>query len=462
MAVHAVSPHLDLVPRRPRISFAPRTMVERTAVVLPRSFADWGLFGAVLWFGSYLYLYAYGVGGPKPLISYFALLGATGLWLVGRVALTGRGPAVFDVWMKRFLIWCAIYFCYVAFSTSMLLLGYAPAEPLVLAWHFVSLTTAMLLLMADPRRLALAAQGFALLALAAVALNLYDFVIPTFSTVPGRAAGLYGNPTIAGNMIAMSMVAGLAAVPMRLRLPFMVACGIGVLVTFSRESWLAWAVAFVWVAHQGQVGGTGRLRLRTLVGLVIGGGVAVFVFTGGLGQLLQDTHLRTYLNANTLQRIGISSSVLSDESARERQYLITRSLEEASEAPVFGKGFGYTQSPEWGVMVRPHNTFLMMFVEGGVFALAIYAGLVVLLWQSSVGLGRVVVGLFIVTSFFSHNQLEQPALMLLVAFALAHGAIARESLRGAEVSGRAARFAGIALPVTRVTSAPSVTGGAAT
>jgi hypothetical protein len=45
-------------------------------------------------------------------------------------------------------------------------------------------------------------------------------------------------------------------------------------------------------------------------------------------------------------------------------------------------------------------------------------------------------------SVFSHNNLEQPAMMLIVAFALAHGAVVRWQAKQAAKPGVAARAAG--------------------
>lgn len=424
----------------PRLAGRTSDNAVRTPFALPRTWPDWVLFGATIWFGSYLYLFVFDNTGLKPGVGYVALVGGAGLWLVGRMALLGRSLSINDTWANRFYLWCALYLGYVTFTFAMLAMGYGPAEPLTQAAEFVALTSAMLLLMAEPRRLAIAVGAFALLAVVGTIVNLYDFVIPTFSDIKGRAAGLYGWPTIAGNFIALAMVAGLTAVPQRLRLAFFAFCGVGVLVTFSRESWLLWGIAFVWAAHQGLFGGTGKLRLRTFIGLALGSAIVIFVFSGGLGQVIGDSHLRGYLNANTLARIGISSSVLSGESTSERQYLVVRSLKEGAESPLLGKGFGYTQN--WGFPARPHNTFLLMYVEGGIVGLALFMGLLFLMWQGSVGVGRIAVGMFAVMSVFSHNNLEQPAMMLIVAFALAHGAVVRWQAKQAAKPGVAVRAAG--------------------
>jgi hypothetical protein len=400
---------------------------ERIKLALPRSLPDWLLLLSVIWFGSYVYIYLYGVAGLKPLYSYLVLLGITALWLLARLALLRRAWPADDKWLNRFLVWSAIYFGYVVFTSAVLSMEYAPAEPMVVAAQFVTLTAAFLLLMAEPRRLSIAIAAFALLALFGTAVNIVDFIDPTFSDVTGRAAGFYENPTIAGNFIALAMIAGLGAVPGRLRLPFVAACGVGVLVTFSRESWLLWGIAFVWAVQQGHLGGTGRGRVRTLVGAAVGAGIVLFVFSGGLGQLVGQSQLRAYLNDNTLARIGISASVLSGDSAEERRYLVVRSLEEGASAPLLGKGFGQTQN--WGRLPGPHNTFLLFFVEGGVIGLAIFVALAVMLWLAGTGVGRIVAGLFIVSSFFSHNNLEQPAIMLMIAFTFAHGAVSRRQVR---------------------------------
>ena len=415
---------------------APSPRLDHFAAAVPKSLPDWMVLLATLWFGSYAYLYWYGIGGLKPLHSYFVLIGLTGLWLLARLALLSAALPVRDSWLSAFFLWCATYFAYTLFTHAVLAMGYAEAEPLVIAAQFVAITGAFVLLMSSPRRLSLAMVAFAATAIAATMLNIFDFLSPTFSAVAGRAAGLYVNPTISGNWIAMAMVAGLAAVPRRLRPVFVAFCGLGVLLTFSRESWLVWGIALIWIVRHGHLGGIRRSRLKTLMGLTIGGAILLFVFSGGLGQLVGQSQFRAYLNENTLARLGISGNVLSGESADERTFLIFHSLSEAAEAPVLGKGFGYTQN--WGNLPRPHNMFLLFFVEGGIVGVGIFAALVLILWRGSVGLGRVVVGLFIVTSFFSHNNLEQPATMLLVAFALAHGALARRPLKGSVVAGELA------------------------
>jgi hypothetical protein len=416
------------------LAFSPR--LDQFVAAVPRSLPDWTVFLSTLWFGSYAYLYWYGIGGMKPLHSYFVLIGATGLWFLARLALLRAGFPARDRWVNAFFLWCAIYFGYALFTHAVLGMGYAEAEPLVIAAQFVAITSAFVLLMSSPRRLSLAMVAFVATAIAATILNIFDFLSPTFSAVVGRAAGLYVNPTISGNWIAMAMVAGLAAVPRRLRPVFVAFCGLGVLLTFSRESWLVWGVALVWIVRQGHLGGVRRSHLKTLMGVTIGGAILVFLFSGGFGQLIGESHVRAYLNENTLARLGISGDVLSGESVDERTFLVFHSLSEAAEAPVLGKGFGYTQN--WGSIPRPHNMFLLFFVEGGIVGVGVFAALVLILWRGSGGLGRIVVGLFIVTSFFSHNNLEQPAMMLLIAFALAHGALARRHTTSSVVAGELA------------------------
>jgi O-antigen ligase len=350
------------------------------------------------------------------------------------LALRGDLWPVRDRKLSQFLIWSIIYVGYVTGTFALLARGGSDAKPVTVAIEFLLITWALVLLMAEPRRLKVASTTIALTALVSTAINVFDFLVPTFSEVLGRAAGFYGDPNISGNWIAMAMIVGLAAVPRRLRFAFMTICGVGVLVTFSRGAWLIWGIAFAFAYQQGHVGLRRRskfnLRLNWIVGLVLGGGFLVLVFSGALGEVIGKSSLSAYLTDNTLSRLGISTGVLSGDSFEVRETLIFRSLNEATTAPVFGHGFGYT-SP-W--IERPHNMYLLFLVEGGIIGAAIYVALMLMMWRFGDEQGSIVALQFAVYSLFTHNNFEQPAMMIFIAFVFAHAVVRAHARRRSFVS----------------------------
>jgi O-antigen ligase len=273
--------------------------------------------------------------------------------------------------------------------------------------------------MDDSQRVRLASAAFALLALAGAAVNLLDFYQPLFTQIPGRAAGLYTSPTIAGNFIALAMVAGSWQIPPRWRWWYVMFCGAGIAVTFSRESWILWGAAVPGLAWAGVLG-AGRARWLSLsAAVVVGVGLTLSLFLGQAGRIAATSGVNTYLTPDTAARLGFGASSLSGEATSQRLYGIRYSLEVATDAPVLGHGLGYTRI--WDYFQGPHNMFLLFLVEGGVIGLALYLSLLGILWRTSSGIGRVLAVQLLFSSFFSHNHLEQPAILLIVAFIVVHG-----------------------------------------
>ncbi|MEJ2645630.1 MAG: hypothetical protein P8180_11990, partial [Gammaproteobacteria bacterium] len=188
-----------------------------------------------------------------------------------------------------------------------------------------------------------------------------------------------------------------------------------------------WGGAIMWLGWSGYFGG---VRQRILVGalaVVVGVGFTGLLFAGKVGPYVADSALAQYLTPNTAARLGIGASVLSGYAAHEREHLVRDSLRVAAAEPLAGHGLGYTD--EWQFSTGPHDRYLLFLVEGGVVGAALYLGLVFLLWRYSMGVGRVVALELIVAGFFTHNQLEQPAFLLLMAFVVAHGAMTRAGMR---------------------------------
>lgn len=373
----------------------------------------------VLWFGSYAYLEFYLLTGFKPLYSDLILLFYFFVWLIlfQKVRILG------DQGILMLLIWMGLYLAYgiLAFINSSQ--DNVAVQAFITLGESISLCAVFVLIFADQVLMPKIQAVFATLAVLGTTLNVYDFLNPVFTNVPGRAAGLYVNANIAGHFIAMAMVVGVESIPRRWRVLFVVVCGFGVLLTFSRAAWILWGVAVVWLGWQRYIGPMRNRLAAILCGAVIGIGFLGLVFTGGLGGVLGGTSFGAHLDPNTEARLGIGASSLSGHSAHEREKLIFDSLRVGSEAPIVGHGLGYTD--EWQFHKGPHNMYLLFFVDGGLFGVVLYLMLMVLLWRYSAGVGRMVALQLIIAGMFTHNQLEQPAFLMIMAFVVAHDAVAR-------------------------------------
>jgi O-antigen ligase len=389
----------------------------------------------VLWFGSYAYMFVFTLGGPKPLVSYLVLLVFALLVMSARAALTGVFYRVTDRWQLLFLLWLGVYLFYGATGFLLSSQSGAAVQTLISLFEAVLLAAAFCVLMAQPQRVRLITAGLAVLALLGTAMNIRDFVVPTFSTVPGRAAGFYANPTIAGTFIALAMAGGIAMVPRRLRLLFTLVCGVGVLLTFSRGAWLSWLVGVVCLGWQGSLCASQRHPRGSALAVTVALGFAVLLLSGELGTLVATSPLGQYLTPNTAARLGLGSRMLADFSAADRFDLVTYSLREFADAPLIGHGLAYTQ--EWHRPFRSHNMYLQFLVEGGLPGLLFYIALMIVLWYASAGAGRIVTLQLLLSGLVSHNYLEQPAILIVMAFVVADGAVRREPARRAGARSRA-------------------------
>jgi O-antigen ligase len=397
---------------------------------------DWITLCFVLWFGSYAYMFVFTLGGPKPLVSYFLLLVFTLLFMSGRAALTGVLFRATDKWQLLFLLWLSIYLFYGMTGFLLSSQSAAAVQALISLFEAVLLAAAFSVLMMQPRRVRLVTAGLAMLALFGTAMNVLDFVVPRFSTVPGRAAGFYANPTIAGIFIALAMTGGIARVARPLRLLFVLICGVGVLLTFSRGAWLVWIIGVVCLGWQGAFSARRQRPAGSLLAVTAALGFAALLLSGELATLFATSSLGQYLTPNTAARLGLGSRMLADFSAADRFDLVFYALQEFADAPLAGHGLAYTQ--EWHKPYRSHNMYLRFLVEGGFPGLLFYAVLMILLWFASTGSGRIVAIQLIFSGLVSHNHLDQPAILIVMAFVVAGGSVGRQDARWVDVRARAA------------------------
>lgn len=254
-----------------------------------------------------------------------------------------------------------------------------------------------------------------LVAVAGSAMAVFDFVVPTFSSVPGRGAGLYLNPNDAGFMLIALAMAASSSMTIPITYLLWIAVAPGILATFSRSAWLLLVVA---LCGQAWLGGFGRGRGRfVLVGVFsFGIGLLALAYVSGeLYTLASGSELATFLDANTVARLGIYGASLDDASSAERGMALAKGLEAFYAAPIFGNGLGYTF--EWDFPVSTHNMYVMFLAELGFPAFCLFVGMIFCGAWGGTDAGRLIAGIVALGSLFSHNMLDQPGAGLIFAVA---------------------------------------------
>jgi len=343
----------------------------------------------------------------KPLYWHLLIMGFAALTILA------RSDEVFVKYPRAFLAWIAIYLgqlliSYLYSSQTEVALDHLiyGLETSALLFSFVTL----LLTIPTPKKTI--TNTLLIVVIFSVCINYLDFFVPSFSETAGRAAGFYENPNSAGYVIAISMVLSSVAVPRRYRLAYCVIVGTGVLITFSRSSWILWAIGMIGLSV------TGKLFLQArLASFLAIGTVSIFViyslWSGGMLDVFYSTGFDKYLDSNTIARLSGGESISQDGSIGARAEMARISLVEFQQHPWFGAGLGATK--EWLSTERPHNLYLMVAVEAGIFGLLVLWLLIGILWRNVDSVGRVAVVMYAVSCLFSHNNLEQAYLLCLIA-----------------------------------------------
>jgi hypothetical protein len=283
--------------------------------------------------------------------------------------------------------------------------------------HFFATLVAAFSLLGACKRLDFVIAAVGILALVGCAINVAEFffagtAFDWLSTVPGRAAGFYGNSNDAAMFIALAVPIVAMNVSLRSRWVFYALTFVGVYVTFSRGGLVVWASLVATTELMLGYGrrGWGTRMILTLISILGFAGLISF-FSADAARLLTET-LWPYLDANTIARVEFASN----DSTAERMLLIERGLEAFADAPLVGQGVGYTHA--WDASASVHNMTILLLAEQGLLGGVWFITLLMLLWSYGRPYGVAIVIALFVSGLFSHNHFERPALALLVALYL--------------------------------------------
>jgi O-antigen ligase len=364
--------------------------------------SDWLCLFFFAWFISFADQYWYTIGGPLPLYSQIAAIAIFGL--VGINRLVQRSKRNLSTRFRLTILGVGVYFAWLLMAAL-----YSSANDLGIDILIQRIKVCFLILLAALSLEKIIFHKFfyflcAILAIAGAVVNIYDFFIPTFSLVPGRAAGLYLNPNGSGLMLISLAIIATRPLSPAVRYVMWGIVAAGVLLTFSRSSWICLLFALVYLTWLGDFG-LGRMRIILALCVVFVAGVIVSLFvSGAIYHYTIDSQIGQYLDHNTVERIGGSGTLLTDDSSSERQRVFFLGLEAFLAAPLFGHGLGYTY--EWSADVGTHNMFVMMLAEGGVLGLSVYLLLLATLCYQTPNRFRPLAGVILIVSLFSHNLLD--------------------------------------------------------
>lgn len=329
----------------------------------------------------------------------------------------------------RLAVWACIFVAMSSLSFVFSTQGAVATQKLVTSVEAAALLCVFLLFFRDNRSLVISCSAVAAAVVVGSILNVVDFLslspLP-LSITPGRAAGLYQNPNISGNYLVLGMVIATLVMPRKIRWWFCLGVGCAVFLTFSRASILMWGLAVTALAWYRRFS-LARVPSILIVAAIVAV-IGVAMASGYMTEILSSLGLGQHLTADASARVTGTLFEQGDTSSEGRLFLLKKSIKWFLDAPLFGHGIG--QTFEWGFGGSTHNMFLLYAVEMGVIGVAVFCALLWILWSAGTPLGRIIALLFTLSSLFSHNNLEHPAMMVVLAIAVS--AIDRERRIGTE------------------------------
>lgn len=320
------------------------------------------------------------------------------------------------LWVTVYTVLCLLWFALFGADADLILRKRLVA--------LVVMVTVFVTVASHRTALRAALVGLAIGVLLAIGNNIFEMTHP-FSFVPlsspyanpGRAAGLYLNANASAGALLFGMILTVTLVPPRWRWLYVAAVGLGIGLTFSRAGMLGmvFAVAGLWY-------------LRVLRGTEVFGLVSVVVTSALIGWL--------YVLPRLAERFGINPEVLADRvtwilapkgradfSQQERLDVAALGWRQFLEHPWAGNGIGSTET--WLADASPHNVYILLASDFGVTGLLIVPALLLVLWPRANTLGnpclRLLLPLLLFWGFFSHNLLDDFALVTVIAVAAALG-----------------------------------------
>ncbi len=230
-----------------------------------------------------------------------------------------------------------------------------------------------------------------------------------------RAAATFVNPNKAGEAMLITLLLAIPVLRPPYRALLLLLVGAGVILTFSRGAILGWILLWLFMLLRKAV------PKYTLALALVALGALPMLLASFESYLSGRDDLVARLD-DILGRLEFfQHQTFDDGSALERAQVLEAGLDLFLQNPVFGAGAGATHL--WSLRSSTHNQPVMLAAEYGVFGIALWVWLAVILWKGKYFQDRTfqlipLIG-FIFLSMFTHNMLDFP--YWLVTFALVSG-----------------------------------------
>jgi O-antigen ligase len=222
----------------------------------------------------------------------------------------------------------------------------------------------------------------------------------------------------------MATIAALPFVPMRWRAALILIAAIGIAPTFSRFGIIFMAILIVVAILMKLLDRRQVLILLASVPVLLAGAEIYYELIVQSG------------NQNVLGRLAWFESMgrIGDFSTRERRWVAELAWQQFQDNPILGDGLGATVSR--GQRAGTHNMYLLLMAEQGLVGLALYLSLIGLFFvrgrrlvrraldatDRDIGRAMVLYALFLALyGVTSHNVLEEPHGVFMIAFLAAAG-----------------------------------------
>lgn len=313
------------------------------------------------------------------------------------------------------IIWC---FGFVWLSLAWFFLSSQSDNVVqVLRWHAYTIVIILgfLMLLWDSDAVRFARYVVAAGVLFGVTINIYELFAPmTFSLLPGRSAGFYGDPNLAAETLLLGMIVSVTLFPAWCRGAFILVAGIGICLTLSRSNILAWGIVTCTLMYLHKVH-IKEFMLSVMLGVVL----VIVALLPRWDQLLAELQMSGTINADVLERLEWFTDPfsVSDNSSLERKFLAQQAWEKVEERPLLGGGTGESfLSKE---VMGQHNQYLVHMQDFGLLGAVIVPLLTLAVAWKARGeakhLAMIFGGAVIWQSFFSHTILDSPPRLMMVA-----------------------------------------------
>ncbi len=401
-----------------------RTWAERTDVVTEEGAAGTPLsliyrrglviFAIAIFFTGFDNYLEYKV---LPLPPYYWVLA---LLVLSLPLLTGRHSNPAELIKAPLVRWCGFYGVVSTvwfFLSSQTEVAFQWFQTAVLSILFVG---ALIIVFADPRVHRLARYGVLYVVLLAIVLNMVDLVRPgTFSDFGGRAAGLYYNPNSSGVALTSGMIVTIGLLKRRSLHWYVLAVGLGVLLTFSRGSIIVWGIMVLWLMWKRDLR-VGRFLETGVVALII---ASSLLFFSGRSESFFRAAFAPFDRPDAMERLVLRRSQIGADIRAEghRLWLMQEAWRKFSEKPVLGHGVGATF--EWRADTSTHNMYLLHLTEFGLIGLLIFPTMIVSVVRrpgpGMQSLASSFAVLLVTWGMFTHNVLDTRHVLLCIVLVAA-------------------------------------------